>query len=160
MTNKVIIDGWNVCWKIPEISKLIPDNLEMARIKLNTKIKNYFQRKKVQYKIIYDGQPGIYNQHIHSRDGNIRFSKNPQKAGHLILEFLTKQEDARDWTVITSDRQLCNRASNLDAQVMFSELFINKITPETEINDELSLKENPNLNNTDMEYWLRKFGKG
>jgi hypothetical protein len=43
---------------------------------------------------------------------------------------------------------------------MSSELFINRITPETEINDELSLKENPNLNNTDMEYWLRKFGKG
>ena len=51
MTNKIIIDAWNVCWKIPDIASLIPDNLQNARKKFNQLVKNYLINKNIKVKI-------------------------------------------------------------------------------------------------------------
>ena len=153
----MIIDGWNVCWKIPEIAALIPEDLELARRKLNAKIKAYCQSKKNQYKIIYDGQPHIYNRNIHSQNRHIQFSKDPQKADSLIINFLRKQHKPHEWTVVTSDQELSIRAANLEAQVVPAELFVEKIKSKSISESDLSAKENPNINKTEMDYWLKKF---
>jgi len=159
MTNKIIIDGWNVCWKIPQIAQLIPDQLETARNNLNNLVKNYYQLKKVQYKIIYDGQPGmVQNEFIH-KHGEIRFSKNPQKADHLIINFLKKQKNASSWTVVTSDSELSFKARNLNASVLSSETFINKIVQKGKIDREVSVKQNPNLSQNEIDLWLNLFNK-
>jgi hypothetical protein len=76
MTNKIIIDGWNVCWKIPEIAELIPNHLERARNRLNTLIKIFFQGKKVEYKIFYDGQPLFFSGAIQHRELTYRVKNN------------------------------------------------------------------------------------
>ena len=157
MVHKMIIDGWNVCWKIPEISTFIPENLEMARRKLNARVKSYCQCKKIQYKIIYDGQPHIYSKSVHMDKSPIQFSKDPQKADSLIIDFLRKQKNSREWTVITSDRELIIRVKNLEAQVITSESFIEKIKSKTVKESGISVKENPNVNKDDIQYWLKRF---
>jgi len=73
MTNKIIIDAWNVIWKIPSLSSLIPGKLEQVRSKFNMIIKNHYSGKKVDYRIIYDGQPLIYAQE-QKQDPKVSFS--------------------------------------------------------------------------------------
>ena len=156
MTNKIIIDGWNVCWKIPEIAELIPDHLERARNQLNKLIKNFFQGKKVEYKIFYDGQPLIFGGAFQP-DHSVYFSASPEKADELIIKFLKKQSKKGNWTLITSDRELTHRAKNHDAKILTSEAFISKLMSKRSPNCKSNLKENPPIEQEDISYWLKKF---
>ena len=157
MTNKIIIDGWNVCWKIPEIMEYIPHNLPLARKKLNVTVSNYFSNKKSVYKIIYDGQPGIISLDPESRKQQIQFSKNPQNADQKIISFLKIQKNPKKWTVITSDRELAGRAKNLGAEVYSSEEFIQKLRKKRVNNLNESKKQNPNLSKNEINKWLDLF---
>jgi predicted RNA-binding protein with PIN domain len=152
MTNKVIIDGWNVCWKFPEMTDLIPDHLEKVRERFNSYIRDYFLGKKVTYKIFYDGQP-LNLPKPNNRNSNVIFSTNPQKADDLIVSFLEKQDRQKNWTVITSDRALAQKVKDLGASIISSEEFIAKLKKKkaVRVNDDLQMKKD------DISYWLRKF---
>ena len=157
MTNKIIIDGWNVCWKIPEIAELIPNNLAMARKKFNLAINNYFQKKKSVYKIIYDGQPGIVSSKNEFKGQDVQFSKNPESADQKIISFLKIQKNPSIWTVVSSDRELSGRAKNLGVNVIASEDFILKLRKsKIQLNDD-SKKNNPNLSKNEINEWLDLF---
>ena len=133
MTNKIIIDAWNVCWKIPEIAELIPDKLTLARQKFNALVKTYFQRKSSIYKIIYDGQTWSSAVWFYPK-------KNPSI-----------------WTIISSDRELTGRARNLGVNVVSSEDFIFKLMKsKRQMNDD-SKKSNPNLSKNEINDWLDLF---
>jgi predicted RNA-binding protein with PIN domain len=156
MTNKIIIDGWNVCWKIPEIAELIPDHLERARNRLNTLIKIFFQGKKVEYKIFYDGQPLFFSGAI-QQDHSVYFSTSPEKADELIIKFLQKQSKKENWTVITSDRELTYRVKNNNALILTSEAFVSKLISNRSPKFKVNTKENPRIDQEDISYWLNKF---
>ena len=155
MTNKIIIDAWNVIWKMPSISHLIPNKLEYVRSKFNMIINNYYYGKNVDYRIVYDGQPLIYpdNQKHKSK---VSFSSNPEKADDLIIKYLEKQQIPRDWTVITSDRHLTHRAKNIGAHILSTESFIQKINKNL-IKKKDAGKTDPQVKKEDISYWLNKF---
>ena len=155
MTNKIIIDAWNVIWKIPILSHMIPDKLEQVRSKFNMIIKNYYSGKNVDYRIIYDGQPFIYSE-LNKQNPNISFSCNPEKADDVIVNFIKKQHSPKDWTVITSDRHLAHRAKNIGAQILSTESFIVKIN-KFPIKKKNSGKTDPQVKKEDISYWLNKF---
>jgi predicted RNA-binding protein with PIN domain len=157
MTNKVLIDGWNVCWKFPEISKYIPEQLSTARLKFNMLVKQSFQKKNVRYQIIYDGQPDVYFPENAGRDTNVRFAHNPQKADHLILTCLKKEKRPREWTVITSDRGLARSCRSLDAQVISSEEFIVRMQKEQAQHRSADDERNPVMSAEEVKYWLHTF---
>ena len=157
MTNKIIIDAWNVCWKIPEIAELIPDKLTLARQKFNALVKIYFQRKSSIYKIIYDGQPGIISTKGELRGQDIQFSKNPESADQKILTFLKIQKNPSLWTVISSDRELTGRAKNAGANVVSSEQFISMLNKRKKSADSNPKKEDPNLSKKEINDWLDIF---
>jgi predicted RNA-binding protein with PIN domain len=157
MTNKIIIDAWNVIWKMPSLSPLIPGKLEQVRSKFNMIVKNYFIKKQVTFKIIYDGQPHIYFQN-QKQNPNVSFSKNPQEADDVIIGYLSKQENPGQWTVITSDRYLSHRVKNVGAQITTSESFIAKIHKSIKKRPVSDDNNEPQINNDDISYWLDKFG--
>lgn len=156
MTNHIIIDGWNVCWKIPALANDIPENLERVRKHFGSMIANHFRSKRVIYKIIYDGQPGIYS--FNSRKTNNElFSSNPEKADDLILKYLGKQKRAKDWTVITSDNQLSQRCKNIGSEIISSETFISKLNKARQLINKSEIKIDPEIKKEDISYWLKKF---
>jgi len=157
MTNQIIIDAWNVIWKIPEISELIPDDLAQARTKFNIAIKIYFQNKKSVYKIIYDGQPGIISSKNEFKGQDIQFSKNPQSADQKILSVLRLQKNPSQWTIVSSDRELSGRAKSLGVKVISSEEFILKLRKSRIQINEDSKKNNPNLSKNEINDWLELF---
>jgi len=157
MTNKIIIDGWNLAWKIPGIAVYIPDNLERARIQLNLMLKNHFQKRHVQFKVIYDGKPGIVTQKGYDRSVETTFSCDPDKADHLISQFIHRQKNPGQWTVITSDRELAGRVRNLGAQTVDSDSFLKKIQHSAPDDTEIASKTDPNLKPDELDFWLDKF---
>lgn len=155
MANIFVIDAWNVCFKIPEIATLIPDQLETARNKFNISVKSYFSQKKITFKIIYDGQPDIYTNNS-KRDPSIAFSRNPEKADDLIIRYVQKQSNKRGITVITSDKQLAMRAKDLGAKVLSSDLFISRLQKRN-VQAGKSFKQDPQIGEDEINYWLNKF---
>ncbi len=156
MTNKIIIDAWNVIWKIPELAALIPERLEQVRSHFNQIIRNYYYNKNVTYKIIYDGQPLIYSQR-EKDNPNVSFSRNPEKADDLIIKFLSNQSSSAQWTVITSDRYLSHRVRNLGAHIASAESFLAKIKKYEDKRTSSDKRENPQIKKDDISYWLDKF---
>jgi YacP-like NYN domain-containing protein len=157
MTNKIIIDAWNVIWKISEIAEFIPDDLAMARKKFNLLISSYFRNKKSVYKIIYDGQPGIVSSKNEFKGQDVQFSKNPESADQKILSFLKIQKNPSIWTIVSSDRELSGRAKNLNVNTVTSEEFILKLRKsKIQLNDD-SKKNNPNLSKNEIKNWLDLF---
>ena len=156
MTNYILIDAWNVCYKIPQIASLIPDHLETARDRFNTQIKSYFSTRKVTYKIVYDGQPDVFTDNF-KQNQSVSFSRNPEKADDLIISYIQRQQNKRGITVITSDRQLSLRARDLGAKVLSSELFIQKIQNRDNKKANKSGKQNPQIGQDEIDYWLKKF---
>ena len=156
MTDHLIIDGWNVCWKIPEIAPDIPDRSRAARQKFNSLVKKYQADKKVIFRIVYDGQPDILAEES-TKDPNILFSKYPQKADQLIISFLQKQRKPQQWTVITSDRELANKARAQDARILSSEDFISRLYRNKPKPEDHSGKYDAFLSRQEIDYWLQKF---
>ncbi len=156
MTNYILIDAWNVCFKIPGIASLIPDHLETARERFNTLVKSYFSTRKVTYKIVYDGQPDVFSDNI-KRNQSISFSRNPEKADDLIIRLLQREQNKRGITVITSDRQLSLRARDFGANVLSSELFVQKLKKRDDQKVNKSIKQNPQIGQDEIAYWLKKF---
>jgi predicted RNA-binding protein with PIN domain len=157
MTNKIIIDGWNVAWKIPEISKYIPENLTQARTLLNHRIKSYYQLKNVILKIIYDGKAGIIQHNNSNKKVDIRFSKDPEKADHLIIKFLKRETKPSDWTVVTSDRELSTRVKNAGSHVISTESYLMRLKLMAQDSKEDPKKNNPTLSKDELDYWLDIF---
>jgi predicted RNA-binding protein with PIN domain len=156
MTDHLLIDGWNVCWKIPEIAADIPQRSREARQKFNRLVKNCLAEKKVVYQIVYDGQPDIVPGES-VKNPNIRFSKNPEKADQLIISFLRKQRVPRQWTVITSDRELANKAKSLEAGILSSEDFITRLRRHKTSSNDPTGKDEVFLSPQEVEFWLQKF---
>jgi predicted RNA-binding protein with PIN domain len=159
MTSKIIIDGWNVCWKIPAISALMPERLDRARTLLDQFVNNYYRNKKVQYKLFFDGQPGIINQ-TGKKQPKIQFSNSPETADELIIKFLKTQSRRKEWTVVTSDRHLAQLVKDLDAQTVTAEAFIQRINTMSGRNENSDMMEKPQTDNVDISYWLKKFNQG
>ncbi|TFH00013.1 MAG: hypothetical protein E4H13_08345 [Calditrichales bacterium] len=153
MTNRIVIDGWNVCWKMPEIEKLINENLEQARKQFIQIVKTHFQTKNATFKIIFDGQPNVFG----GEEKSVSFSKNPQTADDKIIQFLKKQKGANSWTVVTSDRELASRAKNIGARTISSENFITKLSKYKSSTMNSGHKEKPRVKPEDISYWLDKF---
>jgi predicted RNA-binding protein with PIN domain len=155
MANIFIIDAWNVCFKIPKIASLIPDQLEIARNRFNNLVRIYFSDKKVAFKIIYDGQPGVFSDN-RKRDDRIAFSQKPENADDLIVKYIIKQVKKGHITVITSDRQLARRVKDFGAEVLSSESFITRLNKRKGTVNK-SFKQDPEIGHDEMNYWLKKF---
>jgi len=156
MSNFILIDGWNVCWKIQALADLIPTDLEKVRSRFNQMVNRYFAGKNVTYKIVYDGQPLILPQDDF-RENKVLFSRNPEKADDLIIRHLQKQRNTKNWTVVTSDMRLSLQAKDLGAKAITSEDFINALNKQRSRNSENNRKSDPKIDQNDITYWLDKF---
>ena len=159
MTNKIIIDGWNLAWKIPEVAKYIPDDLPRARQALHARLSGYLQQKKIDFRIIYDGKPGIDNNLISDIKIGAEFTSDPEKADHKIIRQLRREKQPGRWTVITSDRELAGRARNLGAGSVSSEEFIKILEQRKKTDPHIPEKQDPRLSSKELDFWLDQFSK-
>jgi predicted RNA-binding protein with PIN domain len=157
LSNFLLIDGWNVIWKIPEIARLIPDQLPVARERFNLLIKDFFYGKKIKYQIIYDGRSDIFQADSSVKGSMVRFSRSPQKADHLIISILRKQKIPGQWTVITSDRELAHKVKAQASRTVSSEDFIARLHKREKKVTSQAEKKDDSLSADEMKFWLDKF---
>ncbi len=156
MTDKIIIDGYNLCWKLQDTRGFMPDQLEEARNTLLRLLKVLYGQKCTRVIVVFDGQPGILSENKSGGNIQFRFSRAPQNADQLIIDLLRKQQHPNQWTVVSSDEEVLRKAAACEAHRETSEQFSRRLARKREETAERD-KKNPHLSREELDFWLGQF---
>lgn len=121
----LIIDGYNIINKWPDLIRAKQKSMELAREKLNTIIQKYTDFKEIKVTIVYDGA----GQERSRIEGNpeIIFSKNYESADAIIESLVYNYDNPEQILVATDDNNQRNfiigaRAYYVSAEGLMSEV--------------------------------------
>jgi predicted RNA-binding protein with PIN domain len=152
----LIIDGHNLIPKVPGFSlKALDDEQELVDL-----LQEYCRLIRKQAEIYFDnsppGQPRARN------FGNVtaRYIHESSSADEAIKRKLTRLGGAaRNWTVVSSDRQVQAAARSAHAKVIPSEEFALMIINRLDQSERgIEEKENNLISEEELEDWLNLFG--
>lgn len=153
----IIIDGYNVILRAPELKPGPDRTLREAREKLLNLLSWAVGTPEARFVVVFDGAEGG------GRDGRsgrveIRYSRPPDKADDLIRRIVEEQMDRVDRiTVVTSDLEVARHARAMGADISIADLFLasalGPVRPEQ--------GEKPTtLSKKELEEWAEMFRRG
>lgn len=151
-----IIDGHNLIGQMPELSLAdIEDEQQLIEI-----LKDFCLREQRSAEVYFDNaSPGVPRARNYGRLSAF-FSRAGKSADQAIAERLHRLgKEARNWTVVSSDRQVqamakAKRAKVLSAAEFARQLKKTTLQPEIHIRDKMDM---PNVRSEDINYWLKVF---
>jgi len=155
---KILIDGYNLLYKDGVLKNQAERSLEEARDQLIAMVEAY-RTGDTEIVVIFDGRGGEGRRRKAASTGvQVRFSRHPQTADHLILEIIAKEKRRRSLTVVTSDRKDIGRIAQAEGvRWISSESFLRRLqrTPRKPVPG----GEKPaSPSSEEMDYWLKRFG--
>lgn len=151
-----IIDGHNLIGKIPHIHlSELDDEKKLIELLIPYCVEN---NKKAE--IYFDNAPGgVAGAKVHGRV-TARYVRESETADQAIKRRLHKLgQEAFNWTVITSDKDVQSAARRSSARVIPSEQFAQMMLSEPEKKD-AGLSENPAVSDSEVDEWMNLFGEG
>ena len=151
-----LIDGHNLIAALPDID-LADENDEAMLV---IKIRGFAARKKTKCTVIFDhGVPG----------GASRLSTNSVKvvfaaaehsnADALIKRRIRNTRDAGNWTLVSSDREICDYARSKRMRQMSAAEFAGMLQRNEQAEPRRAEAEKPTPSEDDTALWLRRFGE-
>jgi predicted RNA-binding protein with PIN domain len=121
-----LIDGHNLIASLPEISLQDPDD-EALLVEV---LAAFCSRVKKRATVYFDrGARGAQNP-LRVGGVTIRFVKSPKTADQAIISHLNLLAgEARNWTVVSSDRAIRRAAENAGSRVLSSQEFVHQLHP-------------------------------
>lgn len=149
----LIIDGHNLVGKLSTIDLADPDDEEQ----LMRLLVRYLLQESKRGIVFFDrGAPGSKKELAFGRL-TVRFSSPPQTADDAILNYLRQiSPQARNFTVVSSDRQLLSAARRIGARSMPSEEFAILLSNK-ELDGPISEKPDQTLSPEDIDDWEQMF---
>src|SRR5262249_5287013 len=153
----VLIDGHNLIGQIPGMSLADPDD-EGDLVML---LRRYTTARRGR-KVIVVFDHGVYG-HPQRLDGygvTCYFARSPQDADVQLIKRIRALKHPRDWTLITSDRQVARAAEERGVRVISSHEFARQLTisagrPAASQEE----RRDARLSEAEIEEWLRLFGE-
>lgn len=151
-----IIDGHNLIPKIPGMSlQDTEDELQLVNL-----LQEFCRVNRKKVEVYFDnappGSPGARNY------GNViaRFIREGNTADGAIRKKLVRLGgEARNWTVVSSDREVQAHARTVRAKILSAEKFAGQLTATMESTGEVVTKEDSELSAQEVEDWLKIFGE-
>jgi predicted RNA-binding protein with PIN domain len=159
--NKIIIDGYNLAHKHPQLSPWLKkgDTEKTIRLLINwlLQIPNAKSRQII---LALDGKRGFFNEHNYSANIKLIFSQKPQTADDIIRNFIRNANNPSEITVVSSDNEIIYTAQDHGAKSIKSEIFIREQNkkPAAQKSSSTPNSEKYNPENIDVDYWLKQFG--
>lgn len=101
MAEYLIIDGYNIISKWPDLAENKQKNIEFARQKLNNIIQKYIDYKGIKVTIVYDGAGP--DKSIINGSPEIIFSKGTESADSIIESLVYNHQSPEQIIVATDD---------------------------------------------------------
>jgi predicted RNA-binding protein with PIN domain len=127
MAIHIIIDGYNLIRRSPELAGLDRQDLQSGRDALVDLLAAYKKLKPHKITVVFDGtaEPSLYGSRDRARGIAIRFSHGGESADDVIRR-MARREKAKA-LVVSSDREIMTAAEAAGATVMDSAAFEDKM---------------------------------
>ncbi|MCG8608221.1 NYN domain-containing protein [bacterium] len=128
--NKIIIDGYNMIHRVPELRQFLRASLEDARNELIQRIKSYLLDKAIEIIIVFDGSeapPGLPPIEQHRRL-KVIFSKRPFKADPVIISLISGSKKRQSLIIVSDDGEIKRAARSGGAMSISTSDFYSRIT--------------------------------
>lgn len=157
-----LIDGYNLIYQFPQLEELmLQNNLTQARNELLDMLKIFSRITGKKIRIVFDGNKNILNPITNEKYANIDvFYSLHYSADHLIKEFIRKDTQSRNTTVVTSDKDIIAFVSRYKTKTIKSEDFadfVNQTIRDFESALTPEKEEDPKLSKQEIEYWENLF---
>jgi len=121
MSSYLIIDGYNLIYKIPSLLKASYKSIDLARDKLLNMVEAYCDYYNTEGIIVYDGSQK--SRTIEEGNPMVIFSKRGEDADTVIEGLVYKLNDKAQARVVTDDRVMSNMVTGMGAFTMGALLF-------------------------------------
>ena len=117
-----LIDGHNLIGKMPTLSLSDPED----EVKLILHLKGWVNAAPNRRVTIYfdGGSIGGFSNRLSSKDIRVIFAPRGKQADDLLIDQLKGLKNARNYTLITSDRRILNEAAVSRVKALQSEAFV------------------------------------
>jgi predicted RNA-binding protein with PIN domain len=153
----LLIDGHNLIGQIPGMSLADPDD-EGDLVML---LRRYATARRGR-KLVVVFDHGIYG-HPQRLDGygvTCHFARSPQDADAQLIRRIRALKHPRDWTLVTSDRQVAREAEDRGVRVLSSHEFARRlIAPPKAAAATPEERSDARLSEAEIAEWLRLFGE-
>jgi predicted RNA-binding protein with PIN domain len=121
----VVIDGYNLIHRSPDLKPGPERTLEEAREKLVNLLSWTVGAGDAHFLVVFDGASGGGGTATGSERVAVRWSRPPQKADDVIRDLVEDQiERVERLTVVTSDLEVARHARAMGAELALSDLFL------------------------------------
>jgi predicted RNA-binding protein with PIN domain len=151
----LLIDGHNLIGQIPGLSLSDPDD-EGDLVMLLRRYTTARRGRKVV--VVFDH--GVYG-HPQTLDGygvSCYFARSPQDADAQLIKRIRALKRPRDWTLVTSDRQVVRAAQDRGVHVISSHVFARQLIAPAQPAAAQEQRD-VRLSEAEIEEWLRLFGE-
>ena len=152
----LLIDGHNLIGQTPGLSLADPDD-EGDLVMLLRRYTTAQRGRKVV--VVFDH--GVYG-HPQTLDGygvSCHFARSPQDADAQLIKRMRALKRPRDWTLVTSDRQVMHAAEEYGVRVISSHVFVRQLLassqPATAPQEQRDIRQS----DAQIDEWLRLFGE-
>jgi predicted RNA-binding protein with PIN domain len=150
-----IIDGHNLIPKIPGLSlQDIEDEIQLVKM-----LQEFCRINRKRVEVFFDNAPP--GQPVARNYGSVvaRFVREGGTADQAIHSKLKRLGgEARNWTVVSSDREVLVNARNLRSKVISSEVFAQQLMEVLGESAESPLDSQSELSPQEVEDWMQIFG--
>lgn len=151
-----LIDGHNLIPYIPGLSLKDMDD-EIALIKV---LQGFASKHKTRVEIFFDQAPAARAGSQSFGSVKAHFVRQDSTADKAIINRLARMgKDAKNWTVVTSDREILVEAKSAHSQTMKSAEFAAELkSVRFGGSSESDKQDSPDVTDGEVDYWLDQFG--
>ena len=150
-----LIDGHNLIPNIPGLSLKDPDD-EIALIQA---LQAFASQHKTRVEVYFDRAPAARAGSQSFGSVKAHFVRQGTTADKAIIDRLARMgKDAKNWTVVTSDREILVEAKSAHSQTLKSSEFTAVLKSVlSEESGDSDKKDTPEISSGDVDYWLSQF---
>ena len=150
-----LIDGHNLIPSIPGLSLKDMDD-EIALIKL---LQGFSSQHKTKVEVYFDQAPATRAGSRSFGSVKVHFVRQDSTADKAMINRLSRMgKDAKNWTVVTSDREILVEARSAHSQILKSAEFALELRSVKSGNSsDLDKQDTPEVSDGDVDYWLDQF---
>jgi len=152
----VVVDGYNVILRSPELRPGPKRSLREARAKLVSLLSWAVGSGEARFLVVFDGaeaSPSVSG----SERVEVRYSRPPEKADDLIRSLVEERvERVEGLTVVTSDLEVARHARAMGADVALADLFLASLLHPAR-GEAVTDEKPPALSRREIEEWAEIF---
>jgi predicted RNA-binding protein with PIN domain len=157
---KVLIDGNNLLYRVPETSRLASDDFEAAKRLLCRMLSDYAGRSQARITVVFDGYAGTGQRFGTEPEVRAIHTISPETADQRIIKMLKRAEDPASLCVVSDDRAgVETPARELGARVVSSTSFAASLSRRGSSREVLQEKPAADVSPHEVDDWLEFFGE-